>query len=531
MNERPIRVCLYSPADLNLVIGSSIWVQAVAEALHAGPRVHVTLPLRSLERRRILTDALRRLPRVELVDPRRQRRWVPPSGLYSTEALDLIETLHREDPFDAIVLRSFAYCLAAIERPALRERLWSTYILEPERDIEDPAHVAQLTAIADASRYVVVQSEEMRALFEAAVPAGRGKTIILPPAVPPQGTEGVPADIAPPAPRLFYAGKFHPFYPVPRMIDFTEELRRDHPDLEFHVIGDQIFRPPGGRTWGDDLEQRLRTTEGVVWHGAVARERVIQLLSRGGIALSLWDYRHGSTMNDLVVSTKLLDYCLAGVPVILNRTAAQETILGRDYPLFVRTPDEALPLIRAILADPSLGRSAAERCRAAAAAYSYPRVYEGLAPYLEDRPDAPLHLAARPKLPGAASRMGLLLSSGAAWIPAAALRLLAQARAIDPGMHLVVGVRQQPGAAQPSPGADPAARLRVGIPVELADGVSVRIVDDPASWWRTIGTAIAVGDDGADALEIAAASGARIVRLEVADLPPELAAQLVARAG
>lgn len=527
MTDLPIRVCLYSPADLNLVIGSSVWVQAVAEVLHAGPRVHVALPLRSLERRRLLTDAIRRLPRVELVDPRRQRRWVPPSGLYATEALDLIEALHREDPFDAILLRSFPYCLAAIERPALRDRLWSTYVLEPERDIEDPDHAAQLAAIAEASRYVVVQSEEMRALFEAAVPAGRGKTIILPPAVPPPGSDGVPSGIAPPTERLLYAGKFHPFYPVPTMIDFTEALRHDHPGFEFHVIGDQVFRPPGDRAWGDDLERRLRTTPGVTWHGAVARDEVIRILSRGGIALSLWDYRHGSTMNDLVVSTKLLDYCLAGVPVILNRTAAQETILGADYPLFVRSPDEALPVIRSLLADPVLYRAAAERCRGAAEAYSYPRAYEGLAPYLEDRPDARLHLAARPKLAGSAARWGILLSSDAAWVPAAALRLLAQARGLHPGIHLVIGVQPGPGGGRPAPGSDPAARLRAGIPSELADAVSVRTVDDPASWWRTIGTAIAVGDAGAAALEIAEASGARIVRLHVTTLAPGLAAELV----
>ena len=156
------RVCLYSPADLNLVSGSAIWVQSGAETFHVGADVEIVLPLRAPERRRIITDQIRQLTRVTLVDPRRQRRFVPPTGLYSTEALDLIETLNAEQPFDAIVMRSFPYCLAAIERPSLRGRLWSTYILEPERDITDPGHVAELTAIAEASRYVVVQSEEMR---------------------------------------------------------------------------------------------------------------------------------------------------------------------------------------------------------------------------------------------------------------------------------------------------------------------------------------------------------------------------------
>ena len=235
-----IRVCLYSPADLNLVSGSSIWVESVAATLNAGPEVQVVLPLRALERRRIITDQIRQLPRVELVDPRRQRRWVPPTGLYSTEALDLIEKLDNEQPFDAIILRGFAYCLAAVGRPRLRDRLWSTYVLEPERDIEDAAHLAELAEIAGGSRYLVAQSEEMRALLESAVPAARGRTIILPPAVPstlpPNGGDSAPPAIAPTAHRLFYAGKFHPFYPVLRMVDFLEELRVDVPDLELHLM-------------------------------------------------------------------------------------------------------------------------------------------------------------------------------------------------------------------------------------------------------------------------------------------------------
>ena len=531
------RVCLYSPADLNRVIGSSIWVQSVAETLHAGPDVEVVLPLRAPERSRLITDKIRRLPRVTLVDPRRQRRFVPATGLYAAEALDLIETLHRERPFDAIVLRTFALCLAAIARPALRDRLWSTYILEPERDITDPAHVAELTAIATASRYVVVQSEEMRALFEAAVPAGRGKTIILPPAIPSVGSDGGGSDgvattLPAPARRLFYAGKFHPFYPVPRMIDFLEALRSDFPDLEFHAMGDEIFRPTGAEAWGDDLERRLRTTAGVVWHGAVPRDEVIRLLSGGGIALSLWDYGHGSTMNDLVVSTKLLDYCLAGVPVILNRTAAQATILGADYPLFVSSPDEALPLIRRLLDDPTLYRSAAERCRAAAEAFAYPRAYAGLAPYLEKRADAATHLAERPKLAGTARRIGLVLAPGAATVPTSALEAFRDARAASDAAFLVVGVLPAPGAPDPEPGRDPAAALRAALPEDLAPFISLRTVVDPWNWWRTLGIALApraaaddaagdaqdlagdaAGDDQdlARAIDLARASGAIVV--------------------
>ena len=378
-----LRICLYSPADLNIVSGASIWVQAVAATLDVGANTHVVVPLRTVERRRLITDPLRRLSRAEIVDPRRLRPYVPAAGLDTEDALDLIELLDRESPFDVIVLRSYETCLAAVARAGLRGRLWSTYVLEPERDMASPAYLAALAQIAHGSRYVVAQSEEMQALVETVVPAARGKTIILPPAVPDPGSEG--PGLPEPRQRLWYAGKFHPFYPVPLMLDMFESLRRDHPSLDFHAIGDQFFRASGDEGWADDLERRLVTTPGVTWHGAVSRDEVIRLLGSGGIALSLWDYRHGDRMNDLVVSTKLLDYCRAGLPVVLNRTAAQETILGRDYPLFVEGLGEAESLVRRLLDEPSFAAAAGERCRAAASRFTYPVVYAALAPYLEGR--------------------------------------------------------------------------------------------------------------------------------------------------
>jgi hypothetical protein len=516
----PIGVCLYSPADLNLVSGSSIWVHSVAETLHAGERVRVTIPLMAPERRTIITDLLRRLPRVELVDPRRQLRFVPPTGLYSTEILDLIEQLDREQRFDHIVLRSFPYCRAALGRPALHRRLWSTYILEPERDIEDPEHLADLASIAEASEYVIVQSEEMRALFEGLVPAGRGRTIILPPAVPPAGPGG--RTPAPRRHRLIYAGKFHPFYPVTQMVGFLTDLRATHPDLEFHVLGDQVFRSPAHAAWADELERALTTTDGVVWHGALARDEVNRFVGQGGIALSLWDYRHGSRINDLVVSTKLLDYCAAGVPVVCNRTAAQETVLGEDYPLFVREPAEALPLLRALLEDAALYEDAATRCAAAAERYTYPRVHADLAPYLEGRPDGALRTFDRPKLPDARFNLGLLDADDAT--VRGAYDLLAELRGVggDGGpWRLVVG---RSGEA-PEPGADPAATALSVPPAALRDAVSARTVDDLRNWWRTIGVAIVAGaPDSAGARE-AMASGA----VPVAPGDTQLAAAAVRR--
>jgi glycosyltransferase involved in cell wall biosynthesis len=359
--------------------GSSIWVQAVAATLVAGPDVWVTIPLKARERRTLITDELRALPRVDVlpVDTFRRGLRYP---LDIERVLDWVERLDDEEPFDVFLLRGFELSRAAIGRPRFRGRIWSTYILEPERDADSMSYTADMARIAEHSARIVSQSQQMREATERLVPATRGRIVLLPPAIPAYVPRADPGRVVP---RLLYTGKFHPFYPVPALIDEFARIRADRPDLTFHISGDKIWRTTHDHAYADALEARLARVPGIVWHGATSRSAVAQLLAAGGIALSVWDYRFGSHWNDLVVSTKLLDYCAAGVPVILNRTVAQESILGADYPLFVADVSDVEPLIRRLLDDEVLYRTAAERCWTATRAFTYEAVHERLRPALE----------------------------------------------------------------------------------------------------------------------------------------------------
>lgn len=481
-------ICFYSPANLNNMDGSAIWIQAVAETLHVDPDLEITLPLRAMERRTTITGLLRRLDRVELLDPRALGR--RGDVLDEDEALDAIEALDRRRHFDGILLRSFALCLAAAARPALGGRLLSAYILEPERDTSSAAYRAEMGVIAEASRYVVSQSEEMRALTESLVPAARGKTILLPPAIPAEPVRRPDPDRI--VRRMLYAGKFHPFYPVGRMVEFLRELRLELPDLEFHVVGDKIFRPPDDPGYHHVLRHSLSRTPGVVWHGAIPRDAVEALLADGGVALSLWDYRHGSTMNDLVISTKLLDYASVGIPVILMRTAAQEALLGPDYPLFVSHADEALPLLRRLFHDAGLYREASERTYAGSRPFTYPNVHARLAPFLSgtalDLPatgPAALALADRPKLAGARFNLGIA-SLGPTALDAA-LALLRELNTADERFRLIV----RPPQLTPDGEAAARAALAAAIARSGAPAASVTLeppwIDGDASWLRMVG--------------------------------------------
>ncbi|HUQ79166.1 MAG TPA: hypothetical protein VM427_09910 [Patescibacteria group bacterium] len=400
------RIAFYTPANLNVIDGSAIWVQSVCATLLVDGEVEVTLPMKVPERRDVVTSPLRGLGRVHLVPPPEGTH--PTRGLTNDEVLDLLERLDHEQPFDVILLRSFELCLAAVDRPSLRSRIWSCYVLEPERNTANPDHLADLARIVAGSAFVVCQSEEMRALLESLVPTAFGRTILLPPAIP-EAPEVARPDSTVIARRMLYAGKFHPFYPVGDMVRMLTALRVTMPDLEFHVAGDKIRRMPDDPTYAPTLERALSTTAGVVWHGGLSRQAVERLLAEGGVALSLWDYRYGSEINDLVISTKLLDYCSVGLPVILNRTVAQEAMLGPDYPLFVEEPADTVGLLRRVLADPWLYAAAGRWTLEATRRFTYPAVHARLRPYLlgqvgPSRPDPAQD--DRPKLPGAAYNVG-----------------------------------------------------------------------------------------------------------------------------
>ena len=370
-----IRAAFYVPADLNIIDGSSVWAQSTAEVLHADERLGVVMPLRAADRRLVITGALRGLDRVALVDGAWFRAY---RRMTTQEAVRALRWLDESDRFDVVIARGFEVCSVAVASGAFAGRLWSAYALEPERDLDDPAHRAALQRIVAGSRFVIAQTEGVGARLETLVPGARGKVLILPPAVP-VATSPIPPMRA----RLFYTGKFAPQYPFPALVRMFQRMRGEAPSLEFDVAGDKIHHAPGDGGFAAAVERALSSTEGLTWHGGIARDDVFRLLARGGIALNIWDPLYASTMNDLVVPSKTLDYCVAGVPVIAHDTSMHRAMFGDGYPLLADGPDAVEPLVRRLLADEDLYRTSAERARAAMQPFTYPEIAASLRPAID----------------------------------------------------------------------------------------------------------------------------------------------------
>jgi glycosyltransferase involved in cell wall biosynthesis len=368
------RIALYGDVDLNLIDGSSIWLASLVEVLHRDPSISQTVLLKTPVRRDDVVGPLRRLDRVELVSvPSATPRLSPSAAVQAIEQLDRIEG------FDFVVLRGLDVAVAAAASSVLHGRLW-VYVTDiPQSPVAVDGVTRQLLlTIADAADRILCQTEELRSFLEWLLPDHVRRMTPLPPMIPP--SSGEPSQRADQV-RLVYAGKFAPLWGFLETTRAFATLRQQRPDLEFHVVGDKIHNPPDDPAYLPAVRAALESTPGLVWHGGVSRVETASIVAGSTLAMAA---RHSLLDSSLELSTKVLEYGQAGVPVVLNRTSMHERLLGADYPLFVDDIErDLLRVIERGLEDRRVWEVARRSCVEVATRFDFDSVYERLAPVVE----------------------------------------------------------------------------------------------------------------------------------------------------
>lgn len=371
------RALVYGDVDLNIIDGSAIWAQGIVQAL-ARAGCEVTLVLKAPVRTGRLVDPLRGLPGVTVRSPHAEG--LADAPMAPGRAAEVLARVDEEAPHDLVVVRGrrLAGTLAA---GPLAGRLW-TYLTDvPQSAGEfDAAAKAGLRRIADASRVLLCQTEELRGFLESAVPATAGKSVLFPPVVVlPDGLE-TRAPGAPEGPlRLVYTGKFAPRWNTYEMTSLPRLLAMRGVHAELHMVGDKVHDDPADPGFAPRMRTALETGEGVVWHGGHPRAEAMRLTAGCDVGLS---WRDASMDASLELSTKVLECGTLGVPVVLNRTPMHERLLGTDYPLFAATEDDVLDALALIGKNPDVYTLAADRCRAAATGFTLDAAAERLRGYL-----------------------------------------------------------------------------------------------------------------------------------------------------
>ncbi len=398
--QRHTRIALYADANMNLMDGSSVWTASVVEALAGLEYAEVFLFLKSKEKRSLLTEPLKAFKNVTLISPTKDDHLVG-DNLTPAAALDKIEDTDRHLGFDAIVLRGLSLCEKASLRAGLQGRLWNYLTDIPQQSEEiTESMLATLDRIAGASKYILCQTDEFCSHWEKHVASAQGKTRLLPPMIP-----DFPARIEDPTGirRICYAGKFAPLWGVLEMFEAFGSLRAAHPVIELHVFGDKIHNPPGLPDFQSTVLSHLEDTVGVFWHRALSREEVLSHMEKMDLG---WAWRSPELENNtLELSTKILEYGSAGLPVILFRNKVNERLLGTDYPLFANTYDECVNLLRQLVKSPDTLAIASRKTYAASQGFTMERVRDRhIRPLFED--------ASTSGIPGKPSTRGSILVAG-----------------------------------------------------------------------------------------------------------------------
>ena len=406
---------VYGDIDLNLIDGSAIWVQSTVQAM-ARAGCAVTLVLKSPVRTDRLIAPLLAEPGVTIRRPHAEHliSGLGSASLTAERAAQVLAALDQEHRQDLVVLRGRRVVTQVVADGGFTGRLWS-YLTDIPQSVaamtEEKA--AELADIAAASRYLLCQTEELRSFLEGSVPAACGKCVLMPPVVP--ALDGSPqrrARTGRDPLRLVYTGKFAPRWNTYEMTQLPGLLAARGVPTEVHMLGDKIHSDPADPGYARRMRAALGRPQaaygapragtpspgdsGVIWYGGRSRQEAMQLAASCDIGLS---WRDASLDASLELSTKVLEFGLLGLPVILNRTPMHEELLGADYPLFARDLSDVADTVAEVASDPAVARLAAARTAAAARSFTLESAVSRLRGYL----DRALPAAAPPASPAPAS--------------------------------------------------------------------------------------------------------------------------------
>jgi glycosyltransferase involved in cell wall biosynthesis len=363
MKPKGVRALVYGESNLNLIDGSAVWVQSAVQVF-AAAGCDVTLALRAPVTTERLIEPLLKNDRVTIRRPYEERlvrgRQVDRHGMSLEQALAVIRQLDKEKPYDLIVVRGLRVARALAADGGYANRLW-TYLTDIPQTFDSmtPDDIEDLRRIAEASRFLLCQTEELRSFLETNIPEACGRTTWFPPVVPERGFElPAPARAQDEPFRLVYMGKYAPDWMTLEMTELPARLAERGHNVEVHMIGDKIHRPSFNPDYERVMREALTETPGVVWHGGVSRMSAWRIAAGCDVGLS---WRHDRLDESLELSTKLVEYGQLGLPVVLNRTPMHEVLLGPDYPLFADETD-VVDVLDALLRDESLRQTAAQRC-------------------------------------------------------------------------------------------------------------------------------------------------------------------------
>ncbi|AUM75842.1 glycosyltransferase family protein [Paracoccus jeotgali] len=324
-----MKCLVYADVNLNLIDGSSIWVQSVVEVLRSVyPDGRIVLLSREPMNGKGVSATLQKAEGIDiricdqagLQQARNEDR-----GTAGSVARDIL-SLDTQIGFDRIILRGTEIAAGLAAVPAVAPRLWAYLLESPDLGGGDET----LVPVVRNAGGLLVQTDAQRSLLEALIPEASNKTSILPPMVSPvhPQADATVAD-AQHGVRFIYSGKYSYAWNVEAFFDIPARCSEAGIAASVTMIGDKVHKEKDDPGFRNRILRKFRETENVTWHGPMERKDAIAVAAAHDLGLC---WRNDALNDSLEISTKFLEFASQGVPAVVNRTAAYEQILGRNYP-------------------------------------------------------------------------------------------------------------------------------------------------------------------------------------------------------
>lgn len=362
-----LKILVYGDIDINYIDGSAIWVSSILSVLSIEEHIEIDYVIKAPIKNKENFSAIEKLEKVNVIDPF-AAFGIESRRLSINEAVDVLQKLNSEKNYDGIVLRGLDLCLEAASRNDLKNKILS-YVTNFNHDKEsiDANEVEQLRFIYENSKYMFAQTQEAQECLATIIePEDSGKFRVLSPMIPDYRNEK--ESFVNKGNTIVYSGKFAKDWYTAEILDAFKKINEMNDEINLIVVGNKFQGELVQKK--EQIIDELNSNPKIHWLKGVSREKSNELIEKSDVGIA---WRSAKVDNDesVELSTKVLEYCRAGKPVVLRKTKLHEKLLGSDYPLFVDTEEEFISKILKIMEDPSLYAATAERCYLAAKQYTF----------------------------------------------------------------------------------------------------------------------------------------------------------------
>ena len=336
-------VLIYSDSTLNLIDGSSIWIQSVALCLAEEGR-RVTVLCKDNISNTLIAGEMIKNTNIDLIEPKEFGIDNPLNPEEAATIIEIIDATH--GGFSSIICRGMDLALEVRNVASLWKRVY--FYLSDYYEVSDSFKRVVKDKfsqnISDLNSFCagfLCQTEYIADEFGKKFEVPGEKMSILPPIIinKAKRSEGRERKREREKVRIGYAGKFAPLWGIRELISTCEELIERGIAVELDLVGGKFNRGSGeNRDFVTEIKEKISENEWINWHGPKSRIEASDIIRQTDIA---WCYRPPELEeNTLEISTKLLEYYSNCVPFVAFSNVVNKDLLGDNSKFLVNSQEE-----------------------------------------------------------------------------------------------------------------------------------------------------------------------------------------------